>query len=189
MMKNPKTNFNRNDFFNIGHIKKCYDHKNEVLVEINESAPQSFDQGDFLFLYLFGQFIPFAIHSTHKRASNSIIFQFKTKLQIHLAPSLPNTKVYLLKENYEIVENNSFENFSGFLLVNQNNEPIGEIIKVHQYPGHYNFEIFIQGKEILVPVNDELVLKINNDSKEVKLQIPEGLIEMFLNDDPRDDLV
>lgn len=188
-MNSRKTNFKKNDFFESGHIKKCYDHKNEVLVEINESSPQSFDEGDFLFLYLFGQYIPFAILHTRKRSSNSIIIQFKAKLQKHLAPSLPNTKVYLLKENYSIAENNSFESFSGFLLIDQNNNPVGKIIKVHQYPGHYNFELYIQGKEILVPVNEELMLDINKDSKEIKLQIPEGLIEMFLTDDQPDDLV
>jgi len=51
------------------------------------------------------------------------------------------------------------------------------------YKRHYRtslFEINRNGKEILIPVNDHFILKVDRTSKIIYLDVPEGLIELYL---------
>jgi 16S rRNA processing protein RimM len=58
---------------------------------------------------------------------------------------------------------------------------IGEIAVVEDFGGNIVFTVMMNGKEILIPFHDELLVEFNPKKKLIILDCPEGLLE--LNED------
>ena len=42
------------------------------------------------------------------------------------------------------------------------------------------FEIDHDGKEVLIPISDDLIEKVDREKKDIRITAPEGLIELYL---------
>ncbi len=59
-------------------------------------------------------------------------------------------------------------------------EDLGEILEVIEQPQQILLRIEIQKKEVLVPVNEDTLRKIDHAKKRVMLQLPSGLVDVYL---------
>jgi 16S rRNA processing protein RimM len=58
--------------------------------------------------------------------------------------------------------------------------PVGIIKGVNDSTAQALFEVDKDGTEILIPMNDEFIEKIDRQNKKVIVKTPEGLIELYL---------
>jgi ribosomal 30S subunit maturation factor RimM len=42
-------------------------------------------------------------------------------------------------------------------------------------------QVFFKEKEILIPINPHVILDVDREKKEIQIDAPEGLIELYLN--------
>ncbi|MDO9614801.1 MAG: hypothetical protein Q7J86_09790, partial [Bacteroidota bacterium] len=66
----------------------------------------------------------------------------------------------------------------GFQLYDETLGLIGEIREVHDYAGNMLLLVEYQGKEAFVPLNEDLIVNIDEDKREIELRIPEGLFDL-----------
>ena len=59
-------------------------------------------------------------------------------------------------------------------------EDLGEILEVIEQPHQLLCRIEINGKEVLLPVHEDTLQKIDKKKKQVHLQLPDGLLDVFL---------
>ncbi|MEZ4874305.1 MAG: hypothetical protein R2793_02325 [Flavobacteriaceae bacterium] len=57
---------------------------------------------------------------------------------------------------------------------------MGVITGVNDSTAQPLFEIDHNGKQVLIPINDEIIQKVDRTSKAIFLSAPEGLIELYL---------
>ena len=57
---------------------------------------------------------------------------------------------------------------------------IGIIQEVLEYPMQMLAKCLVNGKEVLFPLNDEMVTDINAEDKIVFVELPEGLLDVYL---------
>ncbi len=55
---------------------------------------------------------------------------------------------------------------------------IGVITEILNLPGHFTAQVNYQGKEILIPVHENLIVRIDNEKKQVMLNLPLGLLTL-----------
>ena len=67
----------------------------------------------------------------------------------------------------------------GYTVIN-NKEPLGEILEVIEQPHQLLCRLDIKGKEVLIPLNDSFLQKINHAKKQVMVTLPDGLLEIYL---------
>ena len=67
----------------------------------------------------------------------------------------------------------------GFHVI-QNNEDLGEILEVIEMPHQLLGRIQIKGKDILIPMHEETLLKVDRKKRQVHVELPEGLIDVFM---------
>jgi 16S rRNA processing protein RimM len=67
----------------------------------------------------------------------------------------------------------------GFHIV-QNEEDLGEILEVIEQPHQLLCRIDWKGKEALIPLHEETLIKIDKKKKTVLVKLPEGLLDIFL---------
>jgi len=70
-------------------------------------------------------------------------------------------------------------NLLGYAVINYET-PIGAILEVIEQPHQLLCRIEIKGKEVLIPINESFLQKINHAKKQVHVELPEGLIEIYL---------
>jgi 16S rRNA processing protein RimM len=58
---------------------------------------------------------------------------------------------------------------------------VGEVKSVNDNSPQALFEIDNNGKEILIPINDEFIKNINRETKTISVLTPPGLIDLFVD--------
>ena len=67
----------------------------------------------------------------------------------------------------------------GYTIIN-NNESLGEILELIEQPHQLLCRLDIKGKEVLIPLHGESLKKVNHRKKEVLVELPDGLLEIYL---------
>ena len=89
-------------------------------------------------------------------------------LPLDLLPKLEGTKFYY----HEVI---------GFTMEDVKHGPVGLITGINDRTAQALFEIDRNGTEILIPMNDELITKVDKPNKIITVNTPEGLIDLYLN--------
>ena len=67
----------------------------------------------------------------------------------------------------------------GYTIINEK-ETIGEILEVIEQPHQLLCRLDIKGKEVLIPLNENTLKKIDHKKKQVIVELPEGLLDIYL---------
>jgi len=71
-------------------------------------------------------------------------------------------------------------NLLSYTVINEGN-PIGEIIEIIEQAHQMLCRIEINKREVLIPLNESTLTKIDHKKKEVIVRLPEGLLEIYLD--------
>ena len=70
-------------------------------------------------------------------------------------------------------------NLLGYTIINDTT-PLGEILEIIEQPHQLLCRLEINSKEVLVPLHDEFLNKIDHRKKQVIVTLPEGLLDIYL---------
>lgn len=169
------------DCFYIGYITKTKGLKGEVQVyfEYDEPADLSLDS---VFAEINGKLVPYFI-STYKLQNNQTgNFYFDDIDTIEKAETLIRKKLYLPNNLKPVRELDEFliTDLKGFIVHDETAGELGEIIEIHEYPQQFVAVILYKFKEIMFPLNDDLIVEIDEEKGMLKVDLPEGLIDLYL---------
>ena len=58
---------------------------------------------------------------------------------------------------------------------------IGKIKAIYESTGQDLFAIDKEDKEVLIPIVDDFLSKVNHDQNRIEVKLPEGLLDLYLN--------
>ena len=73
-----------------------------------------------------------------------------------------------------------FHEVTGFTVEDVNFGKVGVIKGINDTTAQALFEIDREGVEILIPMNDEFIKKVDRKKKIILVETPEGLIDLYL---------
>ncbi|SHJ15290.1 16S rRNA processing protein RimM [Mesonia phycicola] len=173
----------KEDCFYLGKIVSKFSFKGELLVKLDTDDPESFLKMESVFVDLNKNLIPFFIEKSSLQKSNLLRVKFEDISTEKEADLLLKKEVYLpLTMLPELKEDQFyFHEVIGFKVIDKTFGEVGILKGVNDSTPQALFEIEREGKEILVPLNDDFIWKIDKPNKELYLNVPEGLIEMYLD--------
>jgi 16S rRNA processing protein RimM len=89
-------------------------------------------------------------------------------LPLEVLPELPDDKYYY----HEIV---------GFQVQDTKEGTLGTVAEIIPMPMHNILVMDFQNQEVLIPVTDEVVTKVDKVAKVVHTLLPEGLLDVYMN--------
>lgn len=172
----------KEEAFYIGYITKTKGLKGEVQLYFEFDAYEDLDL-DVVFADMNGKMVPFFVES-HKLYPNSTgLFYFDDIDHIDKAQVLVKKKIYLpLTKMPERDEDDfTYNDLKGYIVSDQTKGELGEIIAVNEYPQQFVATLVYQEKEILFPLNEDMINEIDEEEKTLLVDLPEGLLDLYLN--------
>ncbi len=173
---------NKDDCFYLGTIVKKYSFKGEVLAKLDTDDPEYYENLESIFVEVRGKLIPFFVENSQLHKSNLLRLKFEDIDSEPDSESILKCDIYLpLSALPTLVGNNFyFHEVIGFTIEDTNFGKVGIIKGVNDATAQALFEIDNDGKEVLIPVNDDIIKKVDRDKKTILVETPEGLIDLYL---------
>lgn len=136
---------------------------------------------DILFLELNkGSYIPYFVTSAKEANKEEYIVSLEDVESVEEARKLITKQVYVKEDILAGHEKDSPLMWIGFKLVDKNKGAIGEIQDVVLTGPQWLAKLEYEGKEVLIPLIDQLILDVNVRNKFIRMELPEGLLEIYL---------
>jgi len=172
----------KKDCFFVGKIVKKYSFKGELLVKLDTDQPEQFLEMESVFVEKHNNLIPFFIESLSLHKSALLRIKFEEITTETEANALLGAELYLPLDLLPELSGNKFyyHEIVGFKAEDVNFGPLGTITGVNDTTSQHLFEIDHNGKEVLIPVNDDIIINVDRGTRTILLEAPEGLIELYI---------
>ena len=172
----------KNDCFFFGKITKTHGLKGEVTVKLDVANPEDFKDLRYLLIEDRGNLIPYFIEN-QKINGDKMIVRLQDVKNVEQAVAFMGKAVFLPNEFMPELEDDDFyyKEIVGFKMVDAQKGEIGEISDVLEYPTQAVIQVMKDEKEILIPIHDDIIQKVDKKAKILTVKAPEGLIDMYLN--------
>ena len=173
-----------NECFYVGKIVKKYSFKGELLIKLDTDEPEQFENLESILINLRGNLVPFFIESSQLHKSELLRVKFEEVDTEDDADSLIKSELYLPLSFLPELEGDKFyyHEIIGFKVEDKNFGNVGIISGVNDSTAQALFEIDRNGTEILIPMNDEFIIKVDKPNKTIFVETPEGLIDLYINE-------
>ena len=172
----------KSDCFLLGSIAKLHGFKGEVSLFLDVTNPAEYQDLDALYLDINGTLTPFFIEGFKLKNKGFAAIKFEGFDTEEAAKRLLKKKAYLPLEILPELDQSSFYDHEviGFQVFDANKGAIGIVEDVIDMSANPLLQISLNGTEILVPIFDGLIQKVERKKKELYIKAPEGLIDLYL---------
>lgn len=171
----------RDDFYYLGKVLKTFGNKGQVLVILDVDDPADYLELESVFLDLEGERIPFFIDDLELKHNRKALIRFQD------VTTQEDAEVYIGREMYMPVsalpplEGNQFyfHDVIGFNVIDSRHGEIGILNDILPLPHQSLMQITDGKREILIPLVDEIIQKVDRETRTLFIIAPEGLIEIY----------
>lgn len=172
----------KEECFYLGRIVSKFSFKGEVLIKLDTDEPESYLEMESVFVEYDNNLVPFFIEKSNLQKSNLLRVKFEEVDSEEDAEDLIKCDLYLpLNLLPELNEDQFyFHEVIGFTVEDANYGTVGTLTGINDTTAQALFEIEKDGKQILIPMNDEFLLKVDKKNKKIHVKTPEGLIDLYM---------
>lgn len=169
------------EYFNIGKLVAVHGLKGELILKHELGKKTSLKRLTAIFIEeKKGSFLPWFIESTKIKSQEEIYLHLEGVNTREAAMKLTQKQVWLPETDFKkFAAKTAPASLLGYFIIN-NNESLGEILELIEQPHQLLCRLEIKGKEVLIPLHEGSLQKINHKKKEVLVELPEGLLEIYL---------
>ena len=172
----------KEDCFYLGKIAKKFSFKGEVLIYLDTDEPELYENMESVFVEFNKNLVPFFIENSSLHKNDFLRVQFEDVDSEEEADSILNCAVYLPLSMLPKLEGNKFyfHEVIGFEIEDKRLGVFGKIVSINDTTAQPLFEVVNGEVEMLIPMVDHFLVKIDRKNKKVIMDLPEGLVEMYL---------
>ena len=172
----------KEECFYLGRVSKTHGIKGEVTIKLDVDDPSVYRDMKFFLLEINKVLTPFFVEKV-TCSGDKFFVTIQDIKTVEAASALTGKEVYLPLEMLPKLSGKQFyyHEVKGFTLIDEEKGELGPVADVIEYPTQAILQVFKDKKEILIPILDQVIQKVDRRSKKLYVKAPEGLIEMYLN--------
>jgi 16S rRNA processing protein RimM len=165
-------------------VLKPHGLKGELYISLDTDYPEDYQEMESVFLLKNGKLVPFFIEFIQIKNKEALL-KFEDVDDKEEALSIRGCSLHLpLTELPELTGSQFyFHEISGFLIQDINKGDLGVVKEVFE-AGHQDLiGMEYNGKEVLIPINDEVIIEVLREQETILVDLPDGLLELYLSDE------
>ena len=168
------------EYFKIGKLVSTFGLKGELVLKHNLGKKTSLKGLGAIFLEERKErFIPWFVESSKIKNEEEIYLKLEGVSTREQAIRLTQKEVWLPEADFKKFSAKSSPiNLLGFEIV-EDEKPLGKIVEVIEQPHQLLCRIDRNGKEALIPLHEETIIKIDHKKQRVIVSLPPGLLEIY----------
>ncbi len=168
--------------FYLGKIVSKFSFRGEVLVKLDADDPEIYQEMESVFVDYNNNLVPFFVEKARLHKSSLLRVKFEDVDTEQDADDLMKAALYLPLDLLPELDEDQFyfHDIIGFKVKDLAKGEIGVITAINDTTSQALFEIDNKGKQILIPMNDSFIHKLDKENKLLIVDTPEGLIDLYL---------
>ena len=161
----------------IGVVARLYSYKGEVYIRLFVENPEEFLELESLFLNINEQLVPFFIEHIQKGSKGMLRLKLEDIESESDAKKLLKKEIFLPESKFPAPFEEK-KSIIGYKVFDRNSGELGLVEDILDISNNRLISIIQGDKEILVPYQEAFIEAIEEESKVLRLNLPEGLIDL-----------
>jgi 16S rRNA processing protein RimM len=168
------------EYFRIGKLVTTFGLKGELVLKHNLGKKTSLKGLKAIFIEEKKEnFIPWFVESTKIKTDDETFIKLEGINVKEQAARLAQKEVWLPEEDFKKFSAKSSPiNLLGFEIVEEG-KVLGRILEVIEQPHQVLCRIDLNGKEALIPLHEETIIRMDQKKRQVTVSLPPGLLEIY----------
>jgi 16S rRNA processing protein RimM len=163
----------------LGHITRIHGYEGSVVIKLEQGFVENIPELESVFIEIEGRPVPFFISQTEYQGSDILKMKFEGYQTDYKVSGFIGCRVFLTTAAGTQDEPQNTAILTGFKVILNDKRILGKITRVAKNPGQDLLSILTpENREILIPLHEDFIVKINKRSKTIMMDLPEGLIEL-----------
>ena len=158
----------------IGQVLKSNGRDGELLVSFSGVAPEEIDLEEPVFIEFDGLPVPFYFEAFSQRGNSRALVRLTGVHNLTDADELAGAVLYAEDDLYEDED----EDLTGWTVLNTDGTKVGTVSAHEDIPGNPCIWVETGHGECLLPLREELVLDVDETKQTLRMEIPEGLLDL-----------
>ena len=170
----------KEECYRLGNITKPFGIKGQMVFYLDVDSPDDYADLDSAFVEVKGALVPYFFKVDNINGNKAVVtFEDLTPQE---AQALAGHDLYLPLDLLPELTGNQFyfHEVTGFKVIDVEKGEIGIIQSIIEYPAQPLFSIMNGDKEILIPVIDPIIKKVDRQQRTITIEAPNGLIDLYL---------
>lgn len=170
------------NLINIGKTLKPYGIKGELKVAMEEQFLDLLPQLSVVFIKINGTAVPYFPEQVNTDAA---LIKLEEVDAPEVAQKLGSKELLARREDIpfdpDAVKSKDtlqFSHLKQFVIIDQQQGEVGTIVDVLEFPQQEMALLVLDGQDVLIPLNDSYINKVEEAKKQVFMDLPDGLIDL-----------
>jgi 16S rRNA processing protein RimM len=173
---------NTSDNILFGKIIKTHGVKGELLVEVFSDSPGDYQDLESVFVEIKQKQIPFFLTSFQPTNQQKVIVAFEDVESVKQAEPLVGSAIFIPQEEILAIDEGRFyyQQMMGYQFEDITAGALGVLDNFIQKNGQDLLIMLYKNAEVYIPVAEQIILDINHKNKTIRVNLPEGLVDLYV---------
>lgn len=169
------------EYYKIGKLVAVFGLKGELVLKHTLGKKTSLKGLQAIFIEEKKQsFIPWFIETAKIKTEEEVYLKLEGVDTREAAMKLTQKEIWIPEPDFKkLAAKSAPASILGYTIINDN-KPLSEVLEVIEQPHQLLCRIEINQKEVLIPLNEQTIQKIDHKKKQVSVSLPDGLLEIYL---------
>ncbi len=175
-----KAGINKSDCLPIGVLKKIHGIHGEYLLKVQNIFPENLEKMELVFIDVDELPVPFFIETLRIKNDENVFIKFEGINVEEKAREFCGCSVLARKKDIQKLKNQEIrlDALTGYTIIDQTAGSVGKITEINNNENNPLFIVKTEKKELLIPVNEDFILHLDEEKKEIEMNLPDGLLEI-----------
>jgi len=168
--------------FQLGYVIKNHGLHGEISIFLDTDFPANYIEMESVYVEIQQKLVPFFIETINLQGHKAIV-KLKDIGTLEEAVALKSARIYLPLEFLPELGDTQFyyHEIINYKVTDSQEGDIGRVENVYEVSGNDLLAVNCKGKEVLIPIRDDIVTRVDKDNKIIFVSLPDGLLDIYLN--------